>query len=127
VITCGVWSSTERRLVAVILDDAARARKPIFVPRSTAAADGLVEYLAGEIEAEIVLPESLLGEPIGRAAARSGRLWLAPRGLVDAVRQAAALSPRASAAMLARLPRIRSLRRELRHHNRDPRQLVLLP
>lgn len=126
-ISCGIWPSTPRRLVAVILDDAGRARKPIVSARTAAAAEPLVDYLVEEVRADIVLAGDLLVEPIGHSAARSGRLWIAPRGLVETIRQAAALSPRAAAAMLARLPRLPVLRREIRHHCPDLRQLTLLP
>ncbi len=124
-ISCGIWRSG-KRLVAVVLDDADRARKPITLPRTDAAANALVAHLTEDLGAEIVLVDTLLAEPIGRAAAEGRRLWIAPRVLVEPIRQAAALSPRATAAMLARLPRIASLRTQLRRHTLDARQLTLL-
>lgn len=124
-ITAGIWPDG-KRLVVVILDDAERPKKPMLVGRTADAAEPLVDYLA-ESRAEIVLADTLLVEPIGSAAARSGPIWIAPRFLVDTVRQAAALSPRAVATMLARLPRLPAMRRELRRNSADPRQLTLLP
>lgn len=126
-ITAGIWPSSPSRLVTVVLDDAGRARKPILVPRTADAAEGLIDYLAGDVRADLVLADLLIVEPIGRAAARTERLWVAPRSLVETIRQAAALSPRGAAAMLARLPHLPALRRELRRYATDPRQLTLLP
>lgn len=123
-ISCGIWLSGEK-LLAVVMDDAGRARKPVSVAATASAAEALVVHLVEDVGAEIVLPASLLTEPIGRACT-NGQLWIVPCGLVEPIRQAAALSPRASAAMLARLPRIAVLRRQLRRHAIDPRQLSLL-
>jgi hypothetical protein len=125
-ISCGIMP-TSKRLVAVVLDDAGRARKPIHAASSKAAAEALVEYLVEEIHAEIVLVEILATEPIGLASAATGRLWIAPTNLVETVRRAAALSPRRTAAMLARLPRDPALRSQLRRKAApDPKQLALL-
>lgn len=125
-ITCGIWPTTRNRLVAVVITDAGLKRAPILTARTMAAATALIEYLVSEVNADIILAELLLGEPIGRAAIRSGRLWIAPRALVEPMRQAAALQATTTAAMLARLPRVPALRRELRRHTIDPRQLTLL-
>ena len=122
-ISCGIWQSGHK-LVAVVLGDAGRARKPIWVPCNERAAEALVAHLVEDAGAEIVLPASLLTEPIGRAC--STGLWIVPCGLVEPIQKAAALSARATAAMLARLPRIPALRRQLRRHATDPRQLSLL-
>ena len=122
-ITAGIWPD-RKRLVVVILDDAERARRPILARRD-AAAESLVNYLVSEM-AEIVLVESLLTEPIGRAAAHAGTFWIASLELIAPIREAAKLSPRTTATMLARLPRRTMLRRQLRRHRVDPRQLTLL-
>lgn len=123
-ISCGIWRSGDK-LVAVVVDDAGRTRKPISVACTARAAEALVAHLVEDAGAEIVLPASLLAEPIGRACV-NGQLWIVPCGLAEPIQQAAALSARASAAMLARLPRVAALRRQLRRHAIDPRQLSLL-
>lgn len=124
-ITCGIWPTTRHRLVAVVITDAGLTRKPILAARRPDAAKALIEYVVS-LDAEVVLAEPLLGEAVGRAAIGSGRLWVAPRGLVEAIRQAAALKAATTAAMLARLPRVPALRRALHRHTIDPRQLTLL-
>lgn len=121
-ITCGIWRDRSK-LVAVVLDDAGRASKPIRMGTSIPAAEGLVAHLD---ETEIVLAEALLALPIARSAAIEGRLWIAPNALVEPIRLASALSPRGAAAMLARLPRIPSVRLLLHRRATDPKQLTLL-
>lgn len=123
-ISCGIWPDG-KKLVVVVLDDAGRARKPILVSRTERAAEALVIYLAEDLAAEIVLVDTCL-KRIGRAFVRSERVWVAPAAVVEPIRYAAALSPRAAAAMLARLPRIPALRSQLRRPACDPRQLTLL-
>jgi hypothetical protein len=122
VITCGVWQERSK-LLAVVLDDAGRASKPIRMGTSIPAAEGLVAHLD---DTEIVIPERLLALPIARSAAASGRLWVAPNSLIEPIRLAASLSARGSAAMLARLPRIAAVRPLLHRRATDPRQLTLL-
>jgi hypothetical protein len=124
-ISCGIWPDG-KKLVAVVLDDAGRARKPILVSRTERAAEALAIYLDEDLAADIVLVDACLKEPIGRAFVRSERVWVAPAAVVEPIRRAAALAPRAAAAMLARLPRIPMLRSQLRRPARDPRQLTLL-
>jgi hypothetical protein len=124
-ISCGIWPD-RRKLVAVILDDAGRARRPILVARTARAVEALATYLLEDIGAEIVLVDACLKEPLGRANFGNERVWVAPGVLVEPIRHAAALSARATAAMLARLPRIPALRTQLRRPACDPRQLTLL-
>lgn len=118
--SCGIWRAG-RVLVVVVISPAGRASRPMRVP--IAQAEALAEHLE---RIEIVLPQSLVREPIGRAAAATGRMWVAPTSLIDVIRTAAALSPRATAAMLGRLPRSPSLRAQLHRYGTDPRQLRLL-
>ena len=103
-----------------MLDDAGRARKPICVPAR--AAVELLDHLS-DLGADIVLVEKLRVD-VGRDVRT--RIWIAPLVLVDPIRRAAALSDRASAAMLARLPRIPALRSQLHRHAIDMKQLTLL-
>lgn len=122
-ITCGVWKERSKLLV-VVLDDAGRASRPIRMGTAIPAAEGLVAHL--DDDTEIVIAEPLLGLPIARFAAASGRLWIAPSALIEPIRLAASLSARGSAAMLARLPRIAAVRPLLHRRATDPRQLTLL-
>ena len=124
-ISCGIWPDG-KKLVAVVLDDAGRAGKPILVPRTERAAESLAIYLTEDLAAEIVIVDACLKERIGRALVHSGRVWVAPAAVVEPIRHAAALSARTTAAMLARLPRIPVLRSQLRRPASDPRQLTLL-
>lgn len=125
-ISCGIWPSS-RRLIAVIVSDAGRCRAPISIALSDEAAHALIEYLTTEIDADIVLTDRFLAKPIGQAAAAGrGRLWIAPTSLVESIRSAAALNARATAAMLARLPRVPTMRPLLRRRLTDPKQLTLL-
>ncbi len=121
--SCGIWREREK-LVAVLVSDAGRVSQPMRVPRSETAA--LASHLVVVEDAEIVIPDSLLRDSIGRAAAATGRLWIAPTPLVESIRAAGALSARGTAAMLARLPRVATLRTQLHKYGSDPRQLRLL-
>lgn len=121
--SCGIWREGSR-LVAVLVSDAGRAARPMHVPPSDSEA--LAWHLDAIEDAEIVIPASLVREPIGRASAATGRLWIAPMAMVESIRSASALSARSTAAMLARLPRVAALRAQLHRHGTDPRQLRLL-
>lgn len=129
-IACGVWLAP-RGLVAVLVDEAGRAR-PCSVAFTDDARSGLALWLAAA-GADLVVEEALLGaDPIADVARRSGvTVWIAGPPLVEALRCAAGITrrgPRLSATMLARLPAIpwlRSLLRRLEPPD-DERQIALL-
>jgi hypothetical protein len=127
---CGVWPAP-RGLVAVLVDDAGRARA-CSVASGDDARSGLALWLAAS-GADLVVDEALLdADPMAHAARRAGvTVWIAAPPLVAALRQAAGIAhrgPRPSAAMLARLPAIpwlRSLLRRLEPPD-NQRQIPLL-
>lgn len=128
---CGVWLGW-RGLAAVFADGDGRVRLPITVEGTDAARWGLVHRLAA-VDADLVVDEALLpADPIAFVAQRAGvRVWVAGPPLVGSLRCAAGITrgpPRASAALLARLPAIPWLRDHLRRLEPadDPRQLPLL-
>jgi hypothetical protein len=127
---CGIWSGSGG-LVAALINTEGR-RVPYRVPGGDEARWDWLHHLQGEqgLDLELVLPESLgRTDPIGQLAlAREIPLWLAPDGLVKAIRDAARLNGLAAAAMLARLPACKAWRYHLRRvvALRDPRQLPLL-
>ena len=128
---CGVWLG-HRGLAAVLADGGGRVRLETTVARAAAARWGLVHRLAA-VDAELVVDEALLpADPIAFVASRAGlRVWVAGPPLVGSLRCAAGITrgpPRASAALLARLPAIPWLRDHLRRLEPvdDPRQLPLL-
>ncbi len=112
---CGLWPSP-RGLVAVLPGPRDRPRPPITVARTDEARWGLVHLLAaGGIE--LVLTDALARrDPIADLALHHGvPVWLAPSALAGALCRAAAVaSPKASAALLSRLPAIPHLRAQLR-------------
>jgi hypothetical protein len=127
---CGVWLAP-RGLVAVLLDDAGRARA-CSVALTDDARSGLALWLAAA-GADLVVDDSLLeADPIAQVARRAGAtVWVAAPPLVASLRHAAGITrrgPRLSAALLARLPSIpwlRSLLRRLEPPD-DERQIALL-
>lgn len=127
---CGIWPAS-RRLVAVIAGEDGRARAPIALARTDDARAALLNHLLDTGTNALVLPRPALdAEPLIALAIADGlRVWLAPAGLVEPLRRAAALtSPRLSAGMLARLPAVPSLRAQLvrvEPAGQDPRQLAL--
>lgn len=124
--TAGIWP-TRTTLVAVVVDDAGRARPPIVVRRHDALPD-LVAHLLEEIDSDVVVLDlSVRKLSSKRSALLTGaRVWVAPQRTIDPIREACALRPRAIAAMLARLPRVTAMRSLLHRHVADPRQLTLL-
>ena len=128
---CGVWLG-RRGLAAVLADGGGRIRLATSIPATHTARLALVELLAA-VNADLVVEEPLLpADPIAFVAGRAGvRVWVAGPPLVAALRIAAGIDrgpPRASAAMLARLPAIPWLRTHLRRIDPadDPRQVPLL-
>jgi len=127
---CGVWLAP-RGLVAVLVDDAGRARS-CSVAFTDDARSGLALWLAAA-GADLVVDETLLeADPIADVARRAGvTVWIAGSPFVPALRHAAGIArrgPRPSAAMLARLPSIPWLRSLLRRLDPpvDERQTTLL-
>lgn len=128
---CGVWLG-RRGLAAVLADGGGRTRLATTIPATHAARTALVELLAA-VNADLVVDEPLLpADPIAFIAGRAGvRVWVADPPLVASLRIAAGIDrgpPRASAALLARLPAIPWLRTHLRRIDPadDPRQVPLL-
>jgi hypothetical protein len=131
VSACGVWLG-RRGLAAVLVDSAGRVCFTATVARTDAARWGLAQRLAA-VGADLVVDEShLLADPIASAAHRAGvAVWVAGPPLISALRAvtgAARGPPKASAALLARLPSVPWLRAQLRRlqHDDDPRQVPLL-
>lgn len=128
---CGVWLG-HRGLAAVFADGSGRVRLAITVARTDDARWGLAHLLAA-LGADLVIEEALLpADPIAFVAQRVGvRVWVAGPPLVGSLRCAAGITrgpPRASAALLARLPASPWLRGHLRRLEPadDPRQIPLL-
>ncbi len=127
---CGVWLAP-RGLVAVLVDDAGRARS-CSVAFTDDARSGLAVWLAAA-GADLVVDEALLeADAIAHVARCAGvTVWIAGPPLVEALRHAAGITRRGarpSAAMLARLPStpwLRSLLRRL-EPPRNEQQIPLL-
>jgi hypothetical protein len=131
VTACGVWLGRAGR-AAVLTDGGGRIRLATTIPATHGARSALVELLAA-VNADLVVEEPLLpADPIAFVARRAGvRVWVAGPPLVASLRIAAGIdqaAPRASAALLARLPAIPWLRVHLRRVEPadDPRQVPLL-
>ncbi len=130
-ISCGVWLG-RRGLAAVLVDGGGRIRLSATVARADAARWGLAQRLAA-VGAVLVIDEAHLpADPIAFVARRAGvRVWVAGPPLVGSLRAitgAARGPPRASAALLARLPTVPWLRDHQRRlePEDDPRQVPLL-
>lgn len=128
---CGVWLG-RRGLVAVLADRGGRVCFSVTLARTDAARWGLAHRLAA-VGADLVIDEAHLPtDPIAFVAQRAGvRVWVAGPPLIGSLRAAAGVErgpPRASAALLARLPAISWLRAHLRRLEPadDPRQIPLL-
>lgn len=128
---CGVWLG-RRGLAAVLADGGGRVRFAITIARTDAARWGLAQRLAA-LGADLVIDEAHLpADSIALAARHAGvRVWVAGPPIVGSLRAVAGLArgpPRASAALLARLPAIPWLRTHLRRlqSEDDPRQISLL-
>lgn len=128
---CGVWLG-RRGLAAVLVDGGGRVCFTATVARTDVARWGLVQRLAA-VGSDLVIDEAHLpADPVAFTARRAGvRVWVAGPPLVGSLRAitgAARGPPRASAALLARLPSVpwlRSLLRRLEPED-DPRQVPLL-
>ncbi len=128
---CGVWLG-RRGLAAVLVDGSGRVFLTATVARTDAARWGLAQRLAA-VGADLVIDEALIpADPVGFAARRACvRVWVAGPPLVGSLRAitgAARGPPKASAALLARLPFVPWLRAQLRRlePEDDPRQVPLL-
>ena len=126
---CGVWP-TVRRLVAVI-DRDGHIGAAASVARTTEARWGFVAWLSASGVCALVTTDALARDGLVDIGQEAGlEVWLAPAGLVEAVRGAAALkhrAPRHTAALLARWPAQAPLRQHLRQVGpaTDARQLHL--
>lgn len=128
---CGVWLG-RRGLAAVLADRGGRICASVTLGPTDAARWGLAQRLAA-VGAVLVIDEAHLpADPIAFVARRAGVVvWVAGPPLVGSLRAAAGIDrgpPRASAAILARLPAISWLRQYLRRLEPadDPRQIPLL-
>jgi hypothetical protein len=131
----GLWPNRSRRqLIAVAVDGDGRPGLPMRVARTDEAAVALLAYLEAAhrgLAFELVMSDGLAQRaPVARVALANGiSLWLAPDGLVDAVRAVARLTiapPHRTAAALARLPLASVFRPQLRRLGPgDQRQLSL--
>ena len=128
---CGVWLG-RRGLAAVLVDAGGRVRLATTIPTTPSARADLVALLAGT-HADLVVDEAhLAADPIAFVARTAGvRVWVVGAPLVASLREVAGVArgpPRASAALLARLPAIPWLRAHLRRVEPadDPRQVPLL-
>jgi hypothetical protein len=131
VTACGVWLG-RRGLAAVLADGGGRIRLATTIHANGAARSALVELLA-TVNADLVVEEPLLpADPIAFIATRARvRVWVAGAPLVGSLREVAGVArgpPRASAALLARIPAVPWLRGHLRllEPEDDPRQIHLL-
>jgi len=113
---CGVWP-TARRFVAVVERDG-RAGAAASIARTTEARWGFVAWLSASGVYALVTTDALARDELVAIVREAGiDVWLAPAGLVDAVRGAAALTrrgPRLTAALLARWLHQSALRQNLR-------------
>ena len=127
--TCGLWAG-QRGLVAVLLDRTGRKRYCLVTSTDDARA-GFACWLTAA-DADLVMDDRLIAtNGIARVARRSGvTVWIAALPLVAALLRATGLtraSPRAAAALLARLPTIPWMRAQLRRLEPDDgRQIALL-
>lgn len=131
--SAGLWP-TPRHLVAVGLDERGRAARPLVAMRTALARRAMLDFLASLPVVDLVLAETLLDADLTPESfadvlqAHDGTVWIAPAALAEAICVAAGqrASPGKLAAVLARLPAIPRLRRELRRLTRQTVQLDLL-
>jgi hypothetical protein len=129
---CGLWPSGPR-LVAVVVDGDGHAGPPVIALTDDERWELLTRLDAEHgLDCHLVLPERLLKRDIiSRFAVERHHVTLAaPNHLVDAIRHAVALKRAPpTAAMIARLALVPTLRQYLRYVERldyDSRQLSLL-
>ena len=127
---CGLWAGP-RRSAAVLIDPATQRQLPISLANTAQARGALLAWLA-ERSAQLVIPDTLLGQPfLNQASHTPVVVWIAPSALLEAIRLAAGLTTRPlkhTAALLARWPSAPALRPFLRRLNASPHpdQLSLL-
>ena len=127
---CGLWSGP-RRSAAVLIDPVTQRQLPISLANTEQARGALLAWLA-EQNAQLVIPDTLLGAPpLNPTRQTAVVVWIAPSALLEAIRFATGLNTRAhkqTAALLARWPSAPALRPFLRRLNasRPPDQLSLL-
>jgi hypothetical protein len=127
---CGLWSGP-RRSAAVLIDPVTQRQSPISLANTEQARGALLAWLA-ERSAQLVIPDTLLGQPfLNQASHAPVVVWIAPSPLLEAIRLATGLTTRApkqTAALLARWPTAPALRPFLRRFaaSRSPDQLSLL-
>lgn len=113
--TCGLWLA-RRRLVAVVVGPGGDARRVIRAALTDDARYGLLEYLAAS-GCEVVATEALARADLvlAQAARRGLGAWVVDDVFAGALLRASATrDPARAAALLARLPRIPTLRPWLR-------------
>jgi len=127
---CGLWSGP-RRSAAVLFDPVTKLQLPISLANTEQARATLLDWLA-ERSAQLVIPDTLLGQPfLNQASHTPVVVWIAPSALLEAIRFTTGLTTRApkqTAALLARWPTAPALRPFLRRltASRSPDQLSLL-
>jgi hypothetical protein len=115
----------------VLIDPATQRQLPISLANTAQARGALLAWLA-ERSAQLVIPDTLLGQPfLNQASHTPVVVWIAPSALLEAIRLAAGLTTRPlkhTAALLARWPSAPALRPFLRRLNASPHpdQLSLL-
>lgn len=127
---CGLWSGP-RRSAAVLIDPGAHRQFALSLANTALACTTLLDWLA-EHNAQLVIPDTLLGAPsLNPTRQTAVVVWIAPSALLEAIRFATGLTtraPRQTAALLARWPSAPALRPFLRRLNttRPADQLSLL-
>jgi hypothetical protein len=127
---CGLWSGP-RRSAAVLIDPGAHRQFALSLANTALAHTTLLDWLA-EQNAQLVIPDTLLGAPsLNPPRQTAVVVWIAPSELPEAIRFATGLTtraPRQTAALLARWPSAPALRPFLRLLNTacPTKQLSLL-
>ncbi len=127
---CGLWSGP-RRSAAVLIDPGTHRQFALSLANTALAHTTLLDWLA-EQNAQLVIPDTLLGTPsLNPARQTAVVVWIAPSALLEAIRFATGLTtraPRHTAALLARWRCAPALRPFLRRLNtaRPTKQLSLL-
>ena len=127
---CGLWAGP-RRSAAVLIDPVTQRQLPVSLANTEQARGALLAWLA-ERSAQLVIPDTLLGQPfLNQASHTPVVVWIAPSALLEAIRLATGLThrpPKQTAALLARWPTAPALRPFLRRLavSRSPDQLALL-
>jgi hypothetical protein len=115
----------------VLIDPGAHRQFALSLANTALAHTTLRDWLA-EHNAQLVIPDALLGQPfLNQVSHTPVVVWLAPSRLLEAIRFATGLTthaPRQTAALLARWPSAPALRPFLRRLNtaRPADQLSLL-